>query len=340
MKEVVQLTTENLPGTGTSLAQPNAAGELLIVRSTDGAESITLNIHGTYSTVYESDAVAVVMEREIQTTQSFMTLIHEFITGTAFGTVTTHGQGTAGSAQIIFTAQPNDGEFYYLGLTGGYGVSYLFVTTLSGGGNEVLIGAAIADTMNNWEACVTLAAGAGTLYGVGSSVNPVVIAEATGNTLNVTDKLACLRRLAWDIQTNVTGASNPGQLFGGVNGELLSSFTAGTTFAVSGDVILDNEDLSNANLLAGLAFVGEWIYIGGKRATLYYNVAGAAITPSYETRTEDGGAAFAGNTTLPASSGGTAQVISCGEASIEWLRFRITNPDTVARNVHAVVIHG
>lgn len=64
--------------------------------------------------------------------------------------------------------------------------TYTFKTTLTGAANEVLIGAALTNALDNLKAAINGAAGAGTLYGTGTVAHADIIAGAkTGTTLVV-----------------------------------------------------------------------------------------------------------------------------------------------------------
>lgn len=90
--------------------------------------------------------------------------------------------GAAAAATGVFTlaGNPTDGETVTID-----GVVYTFVDTLALA-FDVLIGAAATNTLDNLIAAINLDAGAGTLYGTGTTAHPSVSAAAgAGDTMDV-----------------------------------------------------------------------------------------------------------------------------------------------------------
>ncbi len=89
---------------------------------------------------------------------------------------------------LTFTSQPDDGDTVTVGT-----VVYTFQTTLVANvANNVLIGAAATDSIDNLIAAMGLGAGGGTLYGKDNTsvVHPdVTVAAGTGDTMDVTARL-------------------------------------------------------------------------------------------------------------------------------------------------------
>ena len=97
--------------------------------------------------------------------------------------ITEHATGT-----ITSTGNPAAGEQVVLG-----SVTYTFRASLTTGGlpNEVLIGAAATNTLDNLKAAVNGTAGAGTTYGAGTVAHPDIIAgQKTATTIVFHARLA------------------------------------------------------------------------------------------------------------------------------------------------------
>ena len=85
------------------------------------------------------------------------------------------------SQTLTLTANAGNNETVVIGAK-----TYTFKTTLTPAANEILIGAAATDSIDNLIAAVNLAAGIGTLYGTGTTINADCAAEAgAGDTLIV-----------------------------------------------------------------------------------------------------------------------------------------------------------
>lgn len=85
---------------------------------------------------------------------------------------------------LTFTANPTAGDTCTIG-----GQVYSFVASLSSGGtaNQILIGAAATNTLDNLIAAINVAAGEGTLYGLDTVKNTYVTAAAgAGDTMTLT----------------------------------------------------------------------------------------------------------------------------------------------------------
>jgi hypothetical protein len=88
---------------------------------------------------------------------------------------------TNGYQILTATAQPANNETVTLGSQ-----TYTFKTTLTGAADEVFIGASTETTMDNLVAAVNAAAGAGTLYGTGTTQNVYVsAADGSGTVVNL-----------------------------------------------------------------------------------------------------------------------------------------------------------
>lgn len=108
--------------------------------------------------------------------------------GTSVFEADINGQTTAGRVAVALAAAASliaasiAGTFSGTGTDGDTisagGQVYTLKDTLTGAANEVKIGAAAADTRNNFVAAVNAAAGAGTTYGTGTVINASVTAAA------------------------------------------------------------------------------------------------------------------------------------------------------------------
>ena len=93
--------------------------------------------------------------------------------------------GTQASGTLTWTANANNNETVVLGAT-----TYTFKNILTGAANEVLIGAATADSINNLKAAINAEAGAGTLYGTGTVANASASCTSVTATTNVVAALS------------------------------------------------------------------------------------------------------------------------------------------------------
>lgn len=328
------------------LAQPSSAGEALIARSTaTGDTSQTLTIHGTSVTAggYDSEGVSLLGQREIQFTNSgandYDSLLHAKLSATCSGSVSIRAQGTAATGSIYVVTNPANNVTLTLGLTG-FGQVYTFKTVLTGAANEIFIGATAADTADNIRRAINAAGTAGTHYGTGTVANAFASATVNTTVVTLTDRLACARGLAWTLTQSSTEFALISPT-GGVNGTLLATIAAGSTQAYD-DITLLNEDMGDSNLLAGLSFVSDWVNLGGESANINLLVAGTARAVSYETSTDAGVTARAGQTTLGSggnAGSGTFYSHALAEGKIQYIRFSVNNVGTSAVACHCVVTY-
>jgi hypothetical protein len=121
------------------------------------------------------------------------------------------------SVTLTAAANPLNNETVTLGSR-----TYTYKTTLTGAANEVLIGAAATNSLDNLKAAVNGAAGAGTTYGAGTVANADIIAGAKtattivfharlggtdGNSLASTETSAA--GLSFGTATLVGGTADP-----------------------------------------------------------------------------------------------------------------------------------
>jgi flagellar hook protein FlgE len=116
------------------------------------------------------------------------------------------GAPTAATGDLTLTANANNNETATIG-----GTTYTFVTALSTNPsvpNQVLIGNASSDTLNNLVAAISgTPADAGTTYGAGTVANGNVTASATGSTLYVQSAATGTTGNALATTTTMAGGS-------------------------------------------------------------------------------------------------------------------------------------
>lgn len=93
------------------------------------------------------------------------------LTSDAGGHISSDDIGDHADGTLTAAGNPANNETVTLGSR-----VYTFKTTLTGAANEVLIGAAATNTLDNLKAAVNAGAGAGTLYGTGTVVHADILA--------------------------------------------------------------------------------------------------------------------------------------------------------------------
>lgn len=324
---------------GNSLiAQPDTDGEKLILVSSS-TDDVTgqVTVHGTVSSAY-SNETRTMGDNETETLSIYEALAHVRLGSAFVGTLSVYSQGVAAVGSIIVTTNPSDGDTFTLGLDDSETV-YTFKGTLTGSSYEVKIGASASDTATNIKKAINDEGTEGTHYGTGTDPHQFVTAQVSGISVTITDRLGVARRNTWVLSQTGTGLSLTAPI-GGENGVLLAEIAPGDLSAHP-DVTLDNEDLSDANLPAGLAFESEWVRVAGSQVTLNLLATGANdLAWSYKTSTDAGVTARAGQTSGSSIGSGTFHSINPSEQAIEYIQFLITNAGTSDRNVHAKVIYG
>lgn len=111
------------------------------------------------------------------------------------------------------------------------GVVYTYKTTLTGAANEVLIGASASIALDNLKSAINATAGAGTTYGTGTVVNPVVAATtktATTLVFEAVDQTADGTALA-ATDTSANLAFDQAYLSGGTGRQIVDNLTKSAT---------------------------------------------------------------------------------------------------------------
>lgn len=154
--------------------------------------------------------------------------------------------GTKSTGTLTQTANPTDGETVVIGSR-----TYTFKTALTGAANEVLIGASCVASMSNLIAAVNAAAGAGTTYGSGTTVNADAVAavgtpvKATGtltsdgtaptdgDTVVLNGKTYTFQDTLTDVDGNVLIGASAATALDNLKSAVNLSAGAGTTYATS-----------------------------------------------------------------------------------------------------------
>src|ERR1043166_3114386 len=97
--------------------QPDSAGEKLIARSSNAADTGNLTVVGLVGSAGDDETVALLGKREVETTSSFKSLLSAALSAAQAGIVKVYGQGTAGTATIQVATNPADGDTLTIGLT-------------------------------------------------------------------------------------------------------------------------------------------------------------------------------------------------------------------------------
>lgn len=130
--------------------------------------------------------------------------------------------GVKAQSLLTCTANPTNNETVTLD-----GLVYTFKTTINNANQkEVLIGAALADSLTNLKACINLTAGSGTLYSSATTIHPTIEGGTlTATTLVVQQKTAAVYSGLTVSETLANGSFNVGTL-GGAGYKLTCTQTA------------------------------------------------------------------------------------------------------------------
>src|ERR1041384_1902624 len=86
--------------------QPDSAGEKLIARSSNAADTGNLTVFGTGGSAGDSETTALLGKREVETTDQYKSLTQATLSAAQAGAVKIYGQGTAGTASIRVETNP------------------------------------------------------------------------------------------------------------------------------------------------------------------------------------------------------------------------------------------
>lgn len=325
--------------------QPNSAGEKLIARSDNAADTGNLSTVGLVSAVSTSDTTALLGKREIQTADTYTTLSIALLSAAQTGSVTLYGQGTKAQGDLRVDSLPANNDTLLIGLTG-FTQTYTFKTTLTGAANEIKIAASVAAQATNIYEAINAGANAGTDYGTGTAANAFLTASApVGAVVTLTDKLAVSRQLTWALSQGVGATISIRTMVGGATGTLLATLTAGVT-SVYNSFSLASEDLSAYTIPALFTGTSAAIQVGGRPFTLRFKGAGisSGIAMNYQTSTD--GTNWADHVTAISNvtnshTVAAPQMIAPAELNAEYVRLNITtNANTADAKVDGRVTYG
>lgn len=327
------------------VAQPAGAGEKMIFRSDNAADTGNLSLTGLVAAVSTTDTLALTGKREKATTSTFTSLTIAKLSAAQTGAVSVYGQGTAATGDLRVDSLPANNDTLLIGLTG-FLQTYTFKTTLTGAANEIKIAASVNAQATNIYEAINAGANAGTDYGTGTVANAYAIATApVGAVIGLTDRLKIVRLLAWST-TQGTGATiSIRPLIGGVTGTLLATLSAGVTTSYN-SFTLATEDTATATLPAKFTGSSDALSIGGRVTTLRFqsqtpNVS--AVTISYQTSTD--GTHWMDGVTAVANMDGTyvppvPLFVKPSEQNIEYIRLNVnTNANTASLEFDARAIY-
>ena len=222
-------TAFSTPATNVITAQPSTASTIYI-RSTSASDTMVADVYGTVSAVPDTSSVTLTGLKEVVTADSFTAITQGILASAPVGVVSAYQAGTAGLGDITGLVNPTDGVTLTIGLTG-VTQAYRFKNTLALA-YDVKIGATISDTMANLKAALNADGTPGTEYYTGTLVNPLLSATVATTVVTVTDRVACIRSLAWSfVESSTNFALRVPDC--GIDGALLFSFAAGITNAAN-----------------------------------------------------------------------------------------------------------
>lgn len=325
------------------VAQPNGAGEKIIARSDNAADTGNLLTTGLVSGTSTQDTTALLGKREIQTADTYTTLSIAKLSAAQAGTVNLYGQGTAATGDLELT-QPANNDNIKIGLTG-FEQTYTFKTSLTGAANEVKIGADATATAANLSAAINAGSGSGTTYGTGTVANAFVSSTASVTVVSLTDRIATARQLAWSISQTTGATISIRTLIGGVTGNLLATMTAGIVASFN-SFSLASEDLSVATIPALFTGASDPAYIGGKSFILRFKGASISSGIAMNYQTSSDGVNWSDHVTAISNvtnshTVAAPQFVFPAELVTEYLRLNIaTNANTADAKVDGRPIYG
>lgn len=346
---------------GTFTSQPSSAGEKIIMRSTIAGDTMNATLSGQVGGVATAETVALLGQREVQTTNLFTSLSLGKTASAPTGTVNFYGQGGKGSGAIVVAVNPANNTTLTLGLTG-FTQVYTFKTALTGAADEILIGATIYETASNIFEAInngTVAeanngTNAGTRYGTGTVRNTFVDAYSTSafstadldrttqTTIYIRDRLAIGRFLTW-VLSSTAAAGVFTQLLaplGATTGTLLFSLTNSASQIASAMRFYNpalSAVLGTGLLLAATTPTSDALYIGGRSTQVRLLAANYASAVTVLIDYGEDGTNWT-DTGLPIAALDNNDQ-SFWTAPAEWLRLRVTvNANAVDVPIHLVVV--
>lgn len=180
---------------------------------------------------------------------------------------------------------------------------------------------------------------AGQHYGTGTAANPYLTSGASGTSVNLSDRLAVSRLLAWSFAQSSTHFSLPSTMSGGVNGTVLATLYAGTTQAYS-SFTLWSPDALTATLPALATPTTNSVQTRGRNFTIHARCENVVSAIAMRLETSDDGTNWASRTaTYPIiSADNNEQWVSVSEP-VEFARIVFTaNANTLTSALHTVII--
>lgn len=346
---------------GSFNAQPSSAGEKILIRSTNAADTMNASFSGPVASVATAETVALLGAREVQTTNAFEALTLVKLASAPAGTVNFYTQGTKGSGVITVGALPANNTTLTIGLTG-FTQVYTFKTVLSGAANEILIGADVYTMASNIFEAInngTVAeanngTNAGTRYGTGTVRNTYIDAYSTAafatadldrttqTSIYIRDRLAITRQLTWVLSSTAAGGVflQLSSILGSSTGTLLAALTS-SSYQITEQMRFDNPGLSavlgTGLLLAATTPTTDALPIGGRSVTVHLLAANYANAVTADLEVSDDGINWV-------STGLTITALDNNNqyfwlAPVEFLRLVLSvNANTTDVALHAIVI--
>lgn len=103
----LQIFTSSANGGFTE--QPSASGEKIIVRSTNAADTMNMNVIGSVGGTATAETIALTGTTAVQSTNTFLSLTQAYLSSAPAGSVTVLGQGQKATGSITINVNPVDG---------------------------------------------------------------------------------------------------------------------------------------------------------------------------------------------------------------------------------------
>lgn len=316
------------------ITSPSAAGEKIIFRSTNAADTANLALAGIVGVSNTSESNALTGKLEVHTAALFKSLLSILLDATQLGVINVYGQGTPGIGTIRLTTNPANNDTILIGPTG-FERTYTYKTTLTGAAYEIHRDAADATvTAANVNKAINAGSGIGTDYGTGTAANAYATSTVSGDILTITDKIAIIRLLAWNI-SQTGSAHSIVQPFGGTTGRLLASIAIGDLLRMNA-LTLGTEDLGSDTLPALLAPVTDPIFLNGKICALRIKAGAAptgAVPVKYQHSTDK--INWIDGADTPADLDANTQILHPSDQPFEYIRLNFWDGNT---NVSAMAV--
>lgn len=256
-------TAFSTPSTNPITVQPSSATNIYL-RSTSASDTMSSTIYGTVSAAPDTNTQTLTGLKEVNTADQFTALVQATLASAPVGTVSAYQSGTAGVGDITGLVNPTDGDTLTIGITGNTTV-YRFKNTLASA-YDVKIGANVTATIANLKAAINADGTPGTEYFAGTLAHPLLSGTVATTVITVTDRIACLRSLAWTFTESSTNFALrvPN---GGIDGTLLFSFGVGV--ATSANVLtFSTEDHTTETLPGYVVATSNYVATNGVKPML------------------------------------------------------------------------